>query len=86
LIENLTVTDSPNSILLWGLPDQGIENVTFRNTRFSTEAGGLIFHAKNIGFTNSSIQPVTGPALRHFDAEIQGLKSEKYDDKPVKSK
>jgi polygalacturonase len=85
-IENLTVTDSPNSILLWGLPDEPIDGVTFKNTKISAETGALIFHAKNIGFANVSIDPAAGPALRHFDAEIQGLKSENYDDKPVKFK
>ena len=85
-IENLTVTDSPNSILLWGLPDEPIDGVTFSNTKISAKTGALVFHAKNIGFANVSIHPAAGPAIRHFDAEIQGLKSEKYDDKPVKSK
>ncbi|MEK7949826.1 glycosyl hydrolase family 28 protein [Luteolibacter sp. Y139] len=85
-IENLTVTDSPNSILLWGLPDQSIDGVTIKNSKISAETGALVFHAKNIGFANVSITPAAGPALRHFDAEIQGLKSENYDDKPVKSK
>jgi polygalacturonase len=85
-IENLTVTDSPNSILLWGLPDEPIENVTFKDTKISAETGALVFHAKNIGFAHVSIRPAAGPELRHFDAEIHGLKSEKYDDKPVKSK
>jgi polygalacturonase len=83
-IENLIVTESPNSILLWGLPDEPIDGVTFKNAKISAESGAFVFHAKNIGFANVSIQPATGPALRHFDAEIQGLKSEKYDDKPVK--
>lgn len=85
-IENLTVTDSPNSILLWGLPDQPIEGVTFKNAKITAETGAFVFHAKKVGFANSSIQPAAGPALRHFDAEIQGLKSDKYDDKPVKFK
>jgi len=85
-IENLTVTGSPNSILLWGLPDQPIDGVTFKNAKISAETGALIFHAKNIGLANVSINPAAGPALRHFDAEIQGLKSDKYDDKPVKFK
>ena len=85
-IENLTVTGSRNSILLWGLPDEPIDGVTFKNAKISAETGALVFHAKNIGFAHVSIHPATGPALRHFDAEIQGLKSEKYDDKPVKFK
>jgi polygalacturonase len=85
-IENFTSTGSPNSILLWGLPDEPIDGVTFKNANISAGAGALVFHARNIGFSDVSITPATGPAIRHFDAEIQGLKSEKYDDKPVKFK
>jgi polygalacturonase len=85
-IENLTSTGSPNSMLLWGLPDEPIDGVTLKHAKFASATGALVFHAKNIGFSDVSITPATGPALRHFDAEIQGLKSEKYDDKPVKFK
>ena len=85
-IENLTSTGSPNSILLWGLPDEPIDGVTLKNAKFASAAGALVFHAKDIGFDEVSIDSGALPAVRHFDAEIQGLKSEKYDDKPVKFK
>ncbi|MCW1924966.1 hypothetical protein OKA05_20555 [Luteolibacter arcticus] len=46
----------------------------------------FVFHGRDIGFADTLIQPAAGPALRHFDAEIDGLKSENRDDKPVKFK
>jgi len=85
-IENLAVTDSKNSIILWGLPDEPVRGVTMKNVRMSAQAGALVFHAKDIAFSDVVILPAAGPALRHFDAEIKGLAGEDYGDKPVKFK
>jgi polygalacturonase len=85
-IENLTVTDSKNSIILWGLPDEPITGVAMKNVKMSTAAGALVFHARDIDLGGVEIQAGAGPALRHFDAEIKGLNGEKCDDMPVKFK
>lgn len=83
-IENLTVTDSKNSIILWGLPDEPITRLALKHVKMAAAAGALVFHAKGISMADVEITPASGPALRHFDAEIQGLIGDNYDDKPVK--
>lgn len=85
-IENLKVTDSKNSIILWGLPDEPVTGVKMKNVTMATQAGSLVFHAKGIEFSNVAIRPATRPVLRYHDAGIQGLEGEECDDKPVKFK
>lgn len=72
-IENVTVTDSKNSIVFWGLPEQVIEDVTLRNVKMSSKAGALVFHARNIHFSNVEITPSAGPPLRIHNAEVRGM-------------
>lgn len=72
-IENVTISDSKNSIVLWGLPDQPIERVTMRNIKASAQLGAHVFHAKDIVFSGVRITPAEGPALRIFDAEVKGM-------------
>jgi polygalacturonase len=52
LIENLTVTDSKNSIILWGLPDEPVTGVKMKNVAMATRVGALVFHAKGIEFSD----------------------------------
>jgi polygalacturonase len=85
-IENLKVTDSKNSIILWGLPDEPVTGVKMKNVTMATQAGSLVFHAKGIEFSNVALRPAKGPVLRYHDARIQGLEGEECDDKPVKFK
>lgn len=72
-IENVTITDSKNSIVVWGLPDQPVTGVTFKNIKATTLAGARIFHAKNVVFSDVTITPAAGPVLEMFDAAVSGL-------------
>jgi polygalacturonase len=83
-IDDLRVTEARNSIIIWGLPDAPVTGVTMKRVKISSAAGALVFHAKGVSFSDVEIRPATGPELRYFDAEIQGLMGEKCDDKPVK--
>lgn len=72
-IENVTVTDSRNSIVIWGLPEQVIEDVSLINVKISAMAGAMIFHARDIRFSNVEITPSAGPPLRIHNAEVKGM-------------
>lgn len=85
-IENLGVTDSKNSIILWGLPDEPVTALKMKNVTMATQAGALVFHAKGIEFSNVVIRPEKGPVLRCYDAVVQGLEGEECGDEPVKFK
>ncbi|WP_052573013.1 glycosyl hydrolase family 28 protein [Haloferula sp. BvORR071] len=83
-IENLTATDSKNSIIVWGLPDAPVRDLSLKHVRISAAAGALVFHGRGISFADVEIHPASGPALRHFDAEIQGLIGDELDEQSVK--
>jgi len=74
VIENVTVTDCPNAGIIRGLPEAPIDGLTFSNVNLSAETGMIIYHAKNVTFTNSKITARQGEPLKTFDAEVSGLK------------
>ncbi len=73
LIENLTVTDSQNSIILWGLPEIPIADVTIRNATFRAKKGAIINNAERIALYNIRLICDTPPALHTYNAKIEGL-------------
>lgn len=70
LIENLTVTDSQNSIILWGLPELAIADVTIRNASFSAQNGAVVYNATGIVFDNITLHCEKLPRLRTHQAKI----------------
>ena len=73
LIENISVSDSQNSIILWGLPELPINGVTIRNATFVTQTGARVFHAKAVAFDNVSITPEKQPPLTLYRADVKGM-------------
>ena len=73
VIEDVTMTNCRNSIVLWGLPDEPIRNVMFKNVSVSAKTGAKIYHAEGITFANSTITPESGPALRVYKAKVEGM-------------
>ncbi len=71
-IEDVTITDSLNSIILWGLPDKPITNLTLKNVKASCEQGALVFHTQAT-FSEVVVTPKTGPALQLFNAKVAGM-------------
>ncbi len=74
-ISGVTIADSRNSIILWGLPDQPIRGVSLKDITASARAGAMVFHARDITFSNVRITPAGGPELLTFDSETTGLKA-----------
>lgn len=74
LIENVTVTDCPNSIIIWGLPKKRVEGLTLKNVKIAAERGAVVFHA-NATFSGVEITPASGPALQTYNADVQGMES-----------
>ncbi len=85
-IRDVEITDSRNSIILWGLPDEPIRNVRFENITASAEVGALVYHAEGISFSDVAIHPEDGPALRVFEAKLRGLPAEREAREHVKFK
>jgi len=71
LIENLAVTDSPNSIIIWGIPELPITGVTIRNATFATQEGAVVNNAAKILFDNVRITSAKTPPLRTFQANVE---------------
>lgn len=72
-IENGAISGCPNSITIWGLPEQPINGVTFRNLSISSERGALVYHAKDVRFESVELHAAKGPALTTFKAEVEGM-------------
>jgi hypothetical protein len=79
LIENGRITDCPNSVIIWGLPEQPITGVTLRNLRISAQRGATIYHAKDVRFENVVLRAETGAALTTFNAVVAGMAATPFD-------
>jgi hypothetical protein len=73
-IRNVTATGCPNAGIIRGLPEAPIDGLTFSNVNISAKTGMIIYHARNVRFSDSQITVEKGDALKTFDAEATGLK------------
>jgi polygalacturonase len=78
-IENLTVTGSPNSIVIWGLPEQPMSDIALTNVKITADKGALIYHVKGVRFSNVQLNVRDGAQLTTFDAEVQGMQGAALD-------
>lgn len=60
---HITGRGAPTAILLQGLDDSPIENVTFDDLTLAATKGVVASHVKGLTFTNVSVTPATGPVF-----------------------
>jgi len=72
-IENTTITDAKNSIIVWGVPELPISDITMSNVAISSETGVTIYNATGIRFANSKIDVAKGPRLTTYQAQVEGM-------------
>ncbi len=73
-IRNVTATGCPNAGIIRGLPEAPIDGLTFSNVNISAKTGMIIYHARNVRFSDSQITVEKGDTLKTYDAEATGLK------------
>lgn len=72
-LKNVTVTDSQEALILWGVPESPIQHVRFENVRLSAKAGAQIYNVANAEFINSSIKASSGEKPRVYQSVVTGL-------------
>ncbi|MDB6171893.1 MAG: hypothetical protein JWL59_1204 [Chthoniobacteraceae bacterium] len=73
MIENGTISDCPNAIIIWGLREQPITGVTLKNLSITADRGAVVYHAKDIRCENVVIHAGKGAALTTFNAQVEGM-------------
>lgn len=73
LIENLRVERSQNSITLWGLPEQPLEDVTIRDAVIKSERGAKYYHAGNLTATDVVLETPANPAQDFWPARAPSV-------------
>lgn len=68
----ITVTGASNAGIIYGLPEEYINAVTFSNVHISAKTGMKVYYAKAVSFTGSSITVTSGAKLLTYDAAITG--------------
>ncbi len=72
-MKDITITDCPNSIIMWGLPEMPVKNVKFINLNSDTEKGMQFYFAQDIQFENPTISIQEGDKVTSYEADIEGL-------------
>jgi polygalacturonase len=63
-IENLVCRGAKNAIVLQGLPEMPLDNITLKNVSITSQFGVSVTDAKNIMFQNVQVDSQSGPPLR----------------------
>ncbi len=79
-IENVTVQNENlpkpgNAILIWGVPEQPITDVTLKNVRITAQKGAVVYNAKDVRFENVQINTTDSAKLTTFNAEVKGMEA-----------
>ena len=72
-LKNVTVTDSQEALILWGIPESPIQHLRFENVRISAKSGAQIYNVANAEFINSSIKAGSGEKPRVYKSLVTGL-------------
>jgi polygalacturonase len=73
-LKNITISGSPNSGILWGLPEQSISDVLFDNVKITATTGMKAYFVDGIVFkNNSSITVTSGNAITTNSTTISGI-------------
>ena len=65
-IENLTCRGAKNAIVLQGLPEMPLQNITLKNVSITSQFGVTVTDAENISFENVRVENKSGDALKTF--------------------
>jgi hypothetical protein len=72
-LNNISILDCPNSVLIWGVPEMDVDSVQFDHVNISATSGMQIYFARNISFKDCSINIESGPQLKTYQSEVSGL-------------
>ncbi|MEO6522802.1 MAG: glycosyl hydrolase family 28 protein [Mucilaginibacter sp.] len=73
LLKNITVTNSQEGLILWGIPESPVQRVRFENVQISAKFGAQIYNAAKVEFVNSAISAGSGEKVRSYQSSITGL-------------
>jgi polygalacturonase len=65
-MENIVCRGAKNAIVLQGLPEMPLDNITLTNVSITSQFGVSVTDAQNITFKNVQIENQSGPQLRTF--------------------
>lgn len=65
-IENLVCRGAKNAIVLQGLPEMPLQNITLKNVSITSRQGVSVTDAENISFENVRVENSAGDALKTF--------------------
>jgi polygalacturonase len=65
-IENIVGRGAKNAIVLQGLPEMPLHNITLKNISMTSQQGVAVTDAENISFENVRVENKTGAALKTF--------------------
>lgn len=73
VMNNINISNCPNSIVIWGLPEMSVDSVQFNHVNISATNSMQIYFAKNISFQDCNINIKNSPELKTYQSEVSGL-------------
>lgn len=74
LIENLRAEACENSLVLWGLPEAPIQDLTLKNVTLDAKESARIYFARKVRLENADLRASRGgPRFTLQDAEVQDI-------------
>ena len=73
-LKNITVTDSQEALIIWGIPESPVQDISFDNVQINAKKGAQVYNASGVVFVNSDINAASGNKVQTYNANISGLK------------
>ena len=64
------MTDSENSLTLWGLPEMPLGEITLRHVSFAAKRGAKLYRAPRLTLDDVTVTPDEGPAYDVWPASV----------------
>lgn len=72
-LSNISVTGARQAMIIWGLPEQAIENVNLTSIDIAAEKGMLIYNASGVVFNHCSVTAKSGDLVKQYNADVSGF-------------
>ena len=72
-LKNITVTNSQEGLILWGIPESPIQKIRFENVKMSSAKGTRIYNVADAEFINSTLKFNAGERIDVYHSRVTGL-------------
>lgn len=72
-LNGISIKNSENALIIWGVPEGGIDSIKLSDVTIEADKGMIINNAQNIVFDKCTVTVKSGDKLKTYNADVTGL-------------